>query len=128
MGRGSGSATTATLPSGKRQRAVDANKRCIIQGCSRIVTGPPGRVRRFPKSRGWSPVWSRGVRNVTRWVGSGQEVFKPRGSGQITLIRPDPREAIRPAKSPGVGNVIKGGVFGLWFYDYFRVVAFGVVH
>ena len=28
-------------------------------------------------------------------LGSGQEVFKCHGSGQVTLFRPDPREVIR---------------------------------
>lgn len=70
------------------------------QGCSRVMAGPAGRVRRRSNPRGSSPVRSRGVRNLDGWVGPGQEACNPNGSGPITLNRPDPWEATQPAKIP----------------------------
>ena len=47
-------------------------------------------VRRLSKSRGSSGVGTTGVGNLTGRVESGQEAFKSRGSGRITLTPPDP--------------------------------------
>ena len=76
-----------------------------IQGFSRVVTCPEGRVRSFPQSRGASLVGSRGVRNLTGRVGLGlflvSRVGSGRvGSGRVALIRPDPRKVTRPVKVP----------------------------
>ena len=47
------------------------------------MTRPAGRVRRCSKCHGSSPVGSRSLQNITGRVGSGQEVFKSRGSGPV---------------------------------------------
>ena len=82
------------------------------QGFSRIMTRPADQVRRLPKSGGSNGVGSmrclkhHGLGRVgsgrvgsgrvgsgrvgSGRVGSGQEVFKSRGSGRVTLTRPDP--------------------------------------
>ena len=56
----------------------------------------------FSKPSESSRVGSGGVRNLTgSWIGSNQEGFKYDGSGRVTLNRCDPREVIRPVRSPG---------------------------
>ena len=70
------------------------------KGCSRVVTGPAGPVRRFPQSRRSRPIWSRGARNLTGWIGADQEVLKPHGSGRFTMVRPGPRKLLRPVENP----------------------------
>lgn len=57
-----------------------------FQGISRIMTRRAGRVSRLPVSRGASRGGSRGL---TRRFGSGQEVLKFHGLGQVWLDHPD---------------------------------------
>ena len=64
------------------------------------MTRPAGRVRIFSKACGLSRLGSGGIRNLTGRIGSGQEVFKSLGSGQVTSTRADPREVTRPMTSP----------------------------
>ena len=69
----------------------------ILQGFSRVMTLPAGRITRSPKHRGSSRVGSRGVRNLMGRVQSGQEVFKSHESFRPDPTRkkwPDPRKAL----------------------------------
>ena len=73
-------------------RIVWCNK---YQGCSRVMTRPADHVRRLSRSRGSSGVGSGGACDITGRdglgrVGPGRKVSKSRGSGQVTLTRPDP--------------------------------------
>ena len=69
-----------------------------LQGYSRVLTRPAGRVTGCSKCHGLGPVGSRSVQNLTGRVGSGrvkefsnikgrvrpsQEVMKARGSGEV---------------------------------------------
>ena len=73
----------------------------IFQGFSRVMTRPAGRAKMLQ------------TKKLAGRAGSGQEVFEVSrvgsacfqniaGSGRVTLIPPDPRDVIRPAKSPGI--------------------------
>ena len=61
---------------------------------SRVLTLPADHVRRLSRYPGSSEVGSIGVWNITGRDGSGLEIFNSRGSGRITLPRPDPSKAL----------------------------------
>ena len=56
---------------------------CFLRGFSRVMNQPASRIKHFLKPRGSRRVGSEGARNLTDRVGSGQQMFKPRGSDRV---------------------------------------------
>ena len=74
------------------------------QDFSRVTTRSAGRVRRFSKSRGSSPVGSGGLRNLTNRVGSGRVRRVSNLTGRVGSHPGPTRPAICNPTRPAIGD------------------------
>ena len=94
---------TVTLRARGTPRLHCSCKTCIL--CEYVPGTSDGRREPFFSglSTGHDPARGSGserFQNCAGRVGSGQEVFKSHGTGQVTSTRSDPSTLIRPIKSP----------------------------